>query len=196
MIMRRTLSALFGASLLITVPALGQTANPPSTRSSSATPSGPADLCQELLAYAEKKAAEPSKAQAGQAPASASAPPPRSDEYASGTQGGGSVGPRSLRDTSAQPAAPPMVPTTPGATSEPATSPYAADPAGASGAAQGTAEFKLAGDITLHQVRDIAERGDRQACRETAQKLRRAGADLPADLIALAAYEPDPAKRQ
>jgi hypothetical protein len=197
MIMRRTLSAaLFGASVLITVPALGQTANPSSKASSSATPSGPADLCQELLAYAEKKAAEPSKAQAGQAPASAAAPPPRSDEHGSGTQGGGSVGPSSLRDTSAQPAAPPIVPATPGATSEPATSPHAADPARASGAAQGTAEIKLAGEVTLQQVRDTAKRGDRQACRETAQKLRRAGADLPADLIALAAYEPDPAIRQ
>jgi hypothetical protein len=44
-------------------------------------------------------------------------------------------------------------------------------------------------------VRDLAGGGDRQACRDGAQKMRRAGADMPAPLLALAAYEPDPAKR-
>ena len=48
----------------------------------------------------------------------------------------------------------------------------------------------------MQQVRDLAGGGDRQACRDMTQELRRAGADLPAALIALAAYEPDPAKRR
>jgi hypothetical protein len=63
------------------------------------------------------------------------------------------------------------------------------------GTASSAANFKLAGSVTLQQVRDAAKGGDRGACRQTAQELRRAGATLPAALIALAAYESDPAKR-
>jgi hypothetical protein len=50
--------------------------------------------------------------------------------------------------------------------------------------------------VTLQQLRDTAQGADLQACRDSAQKLRRAGADMPAALIALAAYEPDASKRQ
>jgi hypothetical protein len=50
--------------------------------------------------------------------------------------------------------------------------------------------------VTLQLVRDSAQGANRLACRDAAQKMRRAGADMPAALIALAAYEPDAAKRQ
>lgn len=193
---RRLSCALFSLSVLFALPALGQTGNPPSDGT------GAADLCQELLAYAEKKAAEPPKdgggAQAATLPA---APPPRRDDAGSGTQGGGSVGPSASADTSSQEGAPTTVPVAPGAASEPATSPHASEgsseAAGASrpGTVDNAAEFSLGAGLTLSRVRETAGRSDRQACRDVAQTLRRAGADLPAGLIALAAYEPDPAKR-
>src|SRR5690606_26207736 len=119
---RRLSCALFSLSVLFALPALGQTGNPPSDGT------GAADLCQELLAYAEKKAAEPPKdgggAQAATLPA---APPPRRDDAGSGTQGGGSVGPSASADTSSQEGAPTTVPVAPGAASEPATSPHASE---------------------------------------------------------------------
>jgi hypothetical protein len=167
----------------------------------TAAPEGAANLCQELLAYAEKKAAEPPKAEGGQAAGMAAAPPPRRETEGSGTQGGGSVGPNASADTRSQGAAPTTTPTAPGAASEPATSPHASDGstpgsgASAPGSGGSAAAFKLAGDIPLQQVRETAGRGDRQACREMTQTMRRAGGDLPAALIALAAYEPDAAKR-
>ena len=76
--------------------------------------------------------------------------------------------------------------------------PDAAWAAGGAPAAQAgpSGDTKLAEGVTLQQVRDTTGGGDRQACRDSAQKLRRAGADMPAPLLALAAYEPDPAKRQ
>lgn len=193
---KRLSCALFSLSFLLASPALGQTGNPASGST------GAADLCQELLAYAEKKAAEPPKdGSRDQAAALPAAPPPRRDDAGSGTQGGGSVGPSSSADTSSQGGAPTTTPIAPGAASEPATSPHASDgssePAGASrpGTAENAAEFSLGAGITLSRVRETAERNDRQACRDVARTLRRAGVDLPAGLIALAAYEPDPAKR-
>jgi hypothetical protein len=198
--MRSTLFvALLGSSVLGAVSAAAQ-----GTGGGPQAASTPANLCQELLAYAEKKAAEPPKegAGGGEQKTTAAAPPSRGDTQQSGTQGGGSVGPSSSKDTGTQASAPPTTPVSPGAQSAPASSPYASDSGGSGkgasppGATANPAEFKLAGGVTLQQVRDTAGRGDRGACRDTTQELRRAGADLPAALIALAAYDPDAAKRQ
>lgn len=187
--MRITLIAvLFGASSLAQV-ALAQ----------EAVPGAAADLCRELLAYAEKKASEPPKD--AQAAAPANAPAPRADGQSSGTQGGGSVDANASKDTSMQSAAPPTTPVAPGAAPEPTSSPHATDgqssgqgetPAGSNVSKDA---FKLAGNVPFSQVREIAQQGDRQACRDLTQKVRRAGGDLPAELIALAAYEPDAARR-
>jgi hypothetical protein len=205
MIMRGAVFALlFGSSALIAVSALAQTGAPLSTApATTARPeAGAADLCQELLAYAEKKSAESPEPLAGQASAPAAAPLPRGDEPATGTQGGGSVGPSTSTNTSSQAAAPPTVPVSSGIAPEAASSPHASGSSGGGAGAMpaGTpgpsAEFKLASGITVQQVRDTASGGDRQACRDAAQMMRYAGADLPAALIALTAYEPDPAKRQ
>lgn len=193
--------AVIGASVLMAASAPAQTTGSPpaTTKPEAQSQAGPADLCHELLAYADKKASEASKPSAGQqASTPAAAPLPRRDARESGTQGGGSVGPSSSADTSTQASAPPTLPVAPGASPEPATSPYASQSSGTAqtGGAEKPEEVKLAGGMALQQVRDTANGGDRQACRDTAQKLRHAGADLPAALIALAAYEPDPAKRQ
>src|SRR5829696_3043136 len=245
MMMRSALfAALLGTSALIAVSAVAQTSPPPAPADQPATQgqapaaqpaapvpaaasappaaqaaSGPADLCKELLAYAEKKAAEPPKPAPGQAAApaqppappqpapaaggsqqQASAAPPRVDGQSTGTQGGGSQGPSTSTNTTAQPAAPPTAPVATGAAPEAASSPHASGSGSAGGAPAAPAgpwgDTKLAGDTTLQQVRDTTGGGDRQACRDSAQKLRRAGADMPAPLLALAAYEPDPAKRQ
>jgi hypothetical protein len=192
---------LFGSSALIAVSALAQAA-PSNAPAATAQPkAGATDVCQELLAYAEMKAAEPPATPAGQASTPAAAAPPLADGQATGTQGG-SVSPISSTNMRSQAAAPPTAPIAPGAAPEAAASPHASGSshggAGATpaGTPDASAEFKLAGGATLQQVRDTARGSDRQACRATVQKLRHAGADLPAALIALAAYEPDPAKRQ
>jgi hypothetical protein len=192
---------LFGSSALIAVSALAQTTvSTANTPAATALPkAGPADLCQELLTYAEMKITEPLVTPAGQASAPGAALP-RADGRATGTQGGGSVSPNSSTNMRAQAAAPPTVPVATGAALEAAASPHASGSshggAGATPAGTPDAEFKFAGGVTLQQVRDTAKSSDRQACRDTVQKLRRAGADLPAALIALAAHEPDLAKRQ
>lgn len=142
----------------------------------------PADLCRELLAYAEKKAAEPPKeeksAQAGRQGGL------RNDNHGSGTQGGGSSNSSTSSDTSEQKSAAPAAPVSTGAAAEAASSGHAAGQAG------NNSGPTLAGGVTIQQVRETSGRGDRQACRETAQIMRRAGADMPAALLALAAYEP------
>lgn len=197
-------SALFtllvGLPAILAASAFAQTSQPAEAPAAQSQ-SGPADLCRELVAYAEMKAKEPPKP--AQASAPADAPMPRADGQATGTQGGGSVGPSTSTDTSSQGAsAPTTAPVASGAAPEAAASPHATDGSAAgsgatpTGAGTPPAEIKLAADITVQQVRDIAGRGDREACRDTAQTLRRAGADMPAALIALAAYEPDPAKRR
>jgi hypothetical protein len=182
--------ALVGA-LLVAGHALARTAEP-------------ADLCQELLAYAEKKkAGEPATAEsaAPQPVGSAAAPAPRADWQGSGTQGGGSSGVNASADTQSQASAPPTIPATPGAASEPATSPHASGGAEAARAASrpGTeasaAAVNLPGGIRPERVRETAARGDRQACRDMVRTMRRAGVDLPAALIALAAYDPETTKR-
>ncbi len=196
------IAILFGTSALVTATALAQTAGPTSGTTAAQGQGGPADLCQELLAYAEKKAAEPPEEAQVQAPSPAGAPPPRHNEEGSGRQGGGSIGQSSSTETNTQEAAPPATPVSPGAAPEAASSGHASNTseqesgATPAGAPVPDAEFKLAGGITVQQVRETAGQSDRQACRDTAQTLRRAGADMPAGLIALAAYEPDPAKRQ
>ena len=180
----RIVALLSGSSALIAVSALAQTPTPSPDPSAAAaqSESGAADLCQELLAYAEKKASEPPKPSAVQTSAPAAAGLPRANGRATGTQGGGSVSPDSSANVSAQAAVPPTAPVSSGAAPEAAASPHA------SGSSDG--------GIPLQQVRDTAKGNDRQACRETVQSLRHAGADLPAALIALAAYEPDPEKRR
>lgn len=151
------------------------------THMAAAQQNGAADLCRELLAYAEKKAAEPPKGDTGQA---GKAEEMRGDRRSPGTQGGGSSNRSTSSDTSGQSSAAPTAPVSTGAASEPATSGHANSPGGdATGS-------ELAGGVTLQQLRETGGRGDRRACRDTAQTLRRAGADLPAALIALAAFEP------
>ena len=179
------LALLLGASALVS-PAFAQ----------DPLQSGAADLCREVLAYAEKKVNEPPKD--GQAQPATGAPAPRVDGQGTGTQGGGSVASDASKDTSAQSSAPTTAPVSSGAAPEAASSPHATD---GKENAQGTASgdkgaFKLAGGLTLQEVRETAGKADRQGCRDTVQTMRRAGGDLPADLIALAAYEPDPAKRK
>jgi hypothetical protein len=192
-----TFTLLFGSLVLIAVSALAQEGGPPAN-APAATAQADVGLavCRELLAYAEKKAFQSPAAPAGQV--SAPAAPPRVDGQETGTQGGGSVGSNTSTNVSSQEAAPPTAPVSSGAAHEAAASPHASGSAGGgAGDTPGALpEFKLAGGVPLQQVRDTARGGDRQACRDTAQTLRRAGADLPAALIALAAYEPDPAKRQ
>lgn len=169
--MRSIIAALLGGSVLIAGAAPAQQ-------------SGPANLCQELLAFAEKKASEPPKPAA--APSSGAMRP---DNQSSGTQGGGTTNPSSSSNTSSQGAAPPTSPVSSGAAAEPATSPHATD--------QGSSDPvgpMLAGGVTLQQVKDAASSGNHQACREAAQKIRRSGGDMPAALIALAAYEAPPAR--
>src|SRR3546814_18161595 len=87
-------------------------------------------------------------------------------------QGGGSVGPSTSTDTSSQGAAPPTAPATTGAVPEPASSPHATD--SSKGDAQSASS--LLGSITKPQVRVIAKRGNRQACRDTVQKMHSSGA--------------------
>jgi hypothetical protein len=192
--MRRVFLAV-ALSAPFVAPVLAQTAAP-------SAPSGPADLCHDLLTFAEKKADEPPKPAQGQAGAASAAPAARSDNQSSGTQGGGSVSGDTSKDTSSQSSAPTTSPVSTGAAPEAASSAHASDGrsagqgANAAGANVPRDEFNLAGGIPLKQVRQTAEQGDRQACRNLAQKVRRAGGDLPAELIALAAYEPDPAKRK
>ena len=195
--MRSAFAALLLGTTMLVTPAHAQ-----DKASQQTAQSGPADLCHELLAFAEKSATEQQKGDGqGQAAAPSGAPPPRSDTHMSGTQGGGSVSGSSSGNTSAQSSAPPTAPVSPGAAPEAASSPHATDNAKAEGATQPGANespesVKLAGGVTLQQVRETAQKGDRQACRDTTQKMRRAGGKLPADLLALAAYEPDPAKRK
>lgn len=183
---RVALALLLGSAAFLALPAYAQ----------------PADLCRELVAYAEMKLKEPPKHEQGQAASPSTAPKGRSDGQGSGTQGGGSVDQSSSSNTSAQSSAPTTAPVSSGAAPEAASSPHATDGASdgkgatAPGAPVSAAEFKLAGDISVQQVRDLAQGGDRQACRDMAQIMRRAGADMPAALIAMAAYEPDPAKRK
>jgi hypothetical protein len=188
-------SLLVGASALSSA-AFAQGTTPAAPVAQSQT--GPADLCGELLAYAEKTAAGPAKP--GPQAGSAAAPAPRADGHATGTQGGGSVSGSSSSDTSAQSSAPPTAPVATGAAPEAASSPHATDGGGGGSAAASASgpkdSFRLSGGLTLQQVRDVARAADRQGCRDTTQKLRRAGNGLPAELIALAAYEPDPAKRK
>jgi hypothetical protein len=195
---------LFGSSAFIAASALAQTmAHPSNVPAAIARPGcGPADLCKELLAYAEKEAAEPQELAARRAPAPVAAPPLRADGQESGTRVGGSVSPNASTETSSQAAAPPTIPASSGAAPEAASSPHGSDASGSgtatsqAGASGPSAEFKLPSGITVQRVRDIAKGGDCQVCRDMAQKMRRAVGDLPAALIALAAYEPDPAKRQ
>lgn len=193
---RRLSCALFSLPFVLALPALGQTAAPASDGA------GAADLCQELLAYAEKKAAEPPKDGGGDQAAGLAAAPPRATTLRGrGRKAADPPDRGSSADTSSQEGAPTTTPVAPGAASEPATSPHASDSsseaAGSSrpGTGENAAEFSLGAGITLSRVRETAERNDRQACRDVAQTLRRAGTDLPAGLIALSAYEPDPAKR-
>lgn len=194
--MRNALLALLvGGSALIAAPVIAQPSSPPQQ-------SGPADLCQALVGYAEMKLKEPPKQEQGQAASPSSAPKPRGDGNSTGTQGGGSVDHSSSSNTSNQSSAPTTAPVASGAAPEAASSPHATDGtsdgqgATPAGAPVGASEFELAGGISVQQVRVLAKNGDRQACRDTAQTIRRAGADMPAELIALAAYEPDPAKRK
>jgi hypothetical protein len=197
--MRSAIAALLLGTTMLVAPAHAQD----NSQQQAAQSSGPADLCREMLAYAEKTAAGPQKGE-GQAPAGApaGAPPPRADGQQTGTQGGGSGSGSSSTDTSKQASAPPTAPVTTGAAPEAASSPHATDgAANAQGATQPGANvspetFKLPGGVSLEQVRETAQKGDRQACRDITQKMRRAGGGLPAELIALAAYEPDPAKRK
>jgi hypothetical protein len=192
------LAILLGASALSSSGALAQDTAPLAPTAQS---EGPADLCRELLAYTEKRIAPRDGSQASSG-APAGAPAPNGDRQAAGTQGGGSVDGTSLTDTRKQRSAPATAPVASGAAPEAAASPHATDSAtygkGASpdGADLPKYEFMLAGGITVQQVRDVVQQADRQACRDVTQKLRRAGAGLPAELIALAAYEPDPAKRK
>jgi hypothetical protein len=197
--MRSAIAALLLGTTMLVAPAHAQD----NTQQQATQSSGPADLCHEMLAYAEKTAAGPQKSGGqAQAAASANAPPPRTDGHETGTQGGGSVSGSSSTNTSNQPSAPPTAPVTSGAAPEAASSPHATDnAANAQGATQPGANvppeaFKLPGGVSLQQVRETAQKGDRQACRDMTQTMRRAGGGLPADLIALAAYEPDPAKRK
>jgi hypothetical protein len=48
----------------------------------------------------------------------------------------------------------------------------------------------LFADVTIEQIRAAVQNRDWAACRDAAQKMRRAGADMPATLIALAALDP------
>ncbi len=93
-----------------------------------------------------------------------------------------------------QAAAPQTLPASPGAAPEPAASPHATTAGGTSGSGTGQS-FQLPGGVTLDRVKSLAEAGDRQGCRDAAQTMRRAGADMPAPLLALAALDPNAAGR-
>lgn len=146
----------------------------------SAQQSGPANLCQELLAFAEKEASKPKETENKQ-----QEPIARTDNRSPGTQGGGSTNSTSSSGTASQKDAAPTAPVSSGAAPEASTSGHSTDQSSEPGGPN-----DLGGGVSVQQVRDVAGRGDRQACRDTAQKMRRAGAEMPAALIALAAYEP------
>lgn len=169
--MRSIAAALLGGSLLV-------------AGSVPAQPSGPADLCRELLAFAEKKASEPEKPDQGK-PMSGE----RHDDKASGTQGGGSTNSTSSSGTASQKDAAPTAPVSSGAAAEASTSGHSTDQSSGTGG-----PGDLGGGVTLQQVRDVAGQRDRQACRDAAQTMRRAGAEMPAALLALVAYEPQQAR--
>lgn len=172
---------LLGAALFAATPASAQSSG--GLSSGSAPQAGPADLCKELLAYAEKAAAE---TRGSSDDTNKSTPvAPRQDSQGTGRQGGGSVSTSSSNDTSEQTDAPTTAPAAPAAAPEAASSPHASD--GGHGPAEAAAQ--------LARIREVVERGDRMACRTTVQRLRRSGAEIPAALIALAAYEPDSARR-
>lgn len=174
-------SYLLGAALFAAAPAAAQSSGGP--LSGGAPQAGPANLCQELLAFAEKAAAE-ARGSSGETKETTTLVP-RQDGEGAGRQGGGSVSTSSSNDTSEQADAPTTSPAAPAAAPEAASSPHAND--GGRGPAESTAQ--------LAQIREAVERGDRMACRATVQELRRSGAEMPAALLALAAYEPDASRR-
>lgn len=168
---------------------------------------GPADLCAELIAFAEKEVAAKrspeGKQQNPQAGQSANLPAPRTEEPGTGRQGAGSADGKTSSETGGQTAAPPTTPVSPGAAPEAAASPHATDKSSSAPGAtpEGATEvppekFELAQGVTLEQLRGVVKAGDRKSCRDAAQKLRRAGVAMPATLLALAALEPRPAKAQ
>lgn len=190
-----------------------QQTQPQSPQQAQQQTQGAADLCAELLGYAEKKLADARQGQqngqqtgAGAQNGSSGTPPaqnpggalkggnppteshadaPRQDSQQSGTQGGGNTSGTSSSNTANQPAAPATAPTTTGAASEAATSPHATDQT----TKVQTSANEVAG-VSVDDIRGAAGRSDRGACRAAAQKMRRAGADMPASLIALAALDP------
>lgn len=130
---------------------------------------GPANICRELVAYLQPK---PSPAPtAGQAPASSAqaAAPQAPASAAAGQPQAAQPGPNP-----ASSAAGPAVQ----ASGQPAPVQNASAPA-------------KAPPVSLQEASALADKNDLPGCQKAAQKLRRAGIDLPPGLIALAALKPE-----
>jgi len=142
---------------------------------------GEANICRELASYvdsATKQAGQekPSEGNSGTSPGDV-----RRDGQGTGTQGGGSVSSESSSNDRQQADAPANAPASSSAAPEPATSPHASS----------DATTPLGGEEKWRRpdhLYAVARGGDIPACRKATQDLRRGGVDLPASLIALAAY--------
>jgi hypothetical protein len=191
-----------GVSMLLPAMAVAQSEQP----ASGAERRGPADLCQELLAFvrgpAEKRAAEgkspPGVATAVEAPSQDEQIPvakggnDASQESAgmSGPvtpSGSGAPGPQGNAQEAPGSASSPQ-----GATATPGSAP-SADGKKIAGTAPGSVAPAPTKDPDAGQVEKVeaaARSHDIHQCRAAAQEMRRAGVTMPAPLLALAALDP------
>ena len=202
-------AALLGATALVSLPALAQTAAPEQpAQQAGAGSRGPANLCQELIAYvrqatapaaapaaAAAQAPQPSPAQqvAPAAPPSAGAvataqPPGRDAPSQSGISGPvsqaqtqGTPGPQAAGQSPAV-----TQPQTPAA---PQPGGQAPPPAQAAAAAPAAPQPPKPTAEHLAKLEAAAQGNDLTACRNYGQQMRRAGMVMPPPLIALAGLD-------
>lgn len=171
---------------------------------------GPANICQELVLFVRAPAAAqaatappPQQATAVQAPAQAqsvpqpnpaggapqqssgiSAPVSSSGPGATGPQGAAQANPSAPQAGQGQTAAAPSPAPAPGSSPQ-----AAAQNAPAAAAATAPPPTPTPSPAQIELVQKLAGENDIKACRDEAQKMRKAGVALPAPLLALAALD-------
>lgn len=147
---------------------------------------GPANICQELVAFLQPKppapapaaggpGAAPAPAPGGAAPAAQAAPAQAAPAQAAAAPAAGQGSP---------PPAPGQTSPTGQGTTPQATSGVSAPVPQAQTAAKPS-------PVSLEEAQALAGSNNLRGCQEAAQKMRRAGVSLPAGLIALAALKPE-----